>query len=228
MESTSERRPGRPPSEALRQSRREQILEAATRLFAEHGYSAANTQALADMLRVGKGTIYRYFPTKQDLFLAAVDRIMQRLNDQIDASLEGIDELFERMSRGIKAYLTYFASHPQFVELLLQERAQFKDRPKPTYFIYRDRNAARWNQEFRHLIAEGRIRDVPPERIIEVIGDLLYGTMFSNYFARRERPPEEQAEEIMDIAFLGILSDTERRRFQSRGAAAHASRGNQS
>lgn len=208
--STTDRRPGRPPSEGLRESRREQILAAATQLFAERGYSEANTQELADMLHVGKGTLYRYFPTKQDLFLAAVDRIMQRLTEEIDASVEGIDEPFERMAQGIKTYLTYFANHPEFVELLMQERAQFKDRVKPTYFIHREKNVVRWQEMLRSLIAEGRVRDMPVERITDVFGDLLYGTMFTNYFAHRNRSPEEQAEEIMDVAFCGILSERER------------------
>ena len=42
-------------------SRREEILDAATDLFAEHGFTETVTQTLADRLQVGKGTIYRHF-----------------------------------------------------------------------------------------------------------------------------------------------------------------------
>jgi len=45
--------------------REEEILEAAAIFFAECGYSEADTQTLADRLGVGKGTIYRYFPSKR-------------------------------------------------------------------------------------------------------------------------------------------------------------------
>ena len=48
-----------------------EILETATELFAEQGFSDAVTQALAAKLQVGKGTIYRHFPSKRELFLAA-------------------------------------------------------------------------------------------------------------------------------------------------------------
>jgi AcrR family transcriptional regulator len=44
--------------------RRQEILDAAARLFAKHGYSQTDTQVIADELQVGKGTIYRYFPSK--------------------------------------------------------------------------------------------------------------------------------------------------------------------
>src|SRR5262249_57454593 len=65
------KKPGRPQDPARRERRREEILEAAARLFAEHGYSETDTQGLADLLQVGKGTLYRYFRTKRELFLAA-------------------------------------------------------------------------------------------------------------------------------------------------------------
>src|SRR5947209_4064740 len=70
--------------------RQEEILDAAAKLFAEHGYSDADTQRLADKLGVGKGTLYRYFPSKRELFLAAADRAMRQLRQSVDASIGGI------------------------------------------------------------------------------------------------------------------------------------------
>jgi AcrR family transcriptional regulator len=215
MATASNRRPGRPANEEIRARRQEEILEAAAKLFAERGYSDANTQELADLLQVGKGTIYRYFPTKQELFLAAVDRLVRQLKETIDAAMEGIEDPFERMAVGVRTYLRYFAEHPEVVELLIQERAQFRDRMKPTYFVHREANVGRWREEIRGLIAEGRVRDVPPERVTDVLGDLLYGTMFTNYFAGRKRSPEDQAVDILDIAFHGIIPEAERRRRQA-------------
>ena len=110
----------------------------------------------------------------------------------------------------IETYLEFFAREPECVELLIQERAQFRDRKQPTYFEHRDANKGRWEAEFRSLIAEGRVRDVPVERILDVLGDLIYGTMFANYFAGRKCSPQEQARDIVDITLNGILSDAQR------------------
>jgi hypothetical protein len=115
------------------------------------------------------------------------------------------------MSRGIETYLEFFAEQPELAELLIQERAQFRDRRKPTYFEYREANRGRWLETFHSLIAQGKVRDVPIERVLDVIGDLLYGTMFANYFAGRRRSPREQAQDIMDLTLNGILSDAERK-----------------
>ncbi len=67
----------------------------------------------------------------------------------------------------------------------MQERAQFKDRKKPTYFVHRETNIKRWQALYRALIEVGRIRDMPVDRITDVISNLLYGTIFTNYFTRR-------------------------------------------
>jgi AcrR family transcriptional regulator len=194
--------------------RHEEILETAAKLFAQHGYSETDTQLLADQLGVGKGTLYRYFPSKRDLFLAAADRVMVKLREHVDASIVGVADPLDQIAVAIRAYLAFFAAQPGFVELLIQERAQFKDRKKPTYFEHRERNIVRWREMYRQLIACGRIRPMPVERITNVLGNLVYGTMFTNYFTGPNKPFEEQAREILDIVFQGILTESERKRWQ--------------
>lgn len=204
------RQAGRPRNPTLRERRREEILDVAARLFSERGYHEVDVQTVADELGVGKGTVYRYFARKEELFLAAVDRVVRRLKSAVDARIEGIHDPMERIAGAIRAYLEFFARNTLFVELLIQERAQFKDRSQPTYFEYRDVNIGPWRQLLRDLIAQGRIRPIPVERIITVISDLLYGTMFTNYFTRRRSSFRAQAADILDITFFGILSDSER------------------
>ena len=79
MKSITAKKPRKPASEALWAIRREEILDAAARLFARHGYPETDTQLLADELGVGKGTLYRYFASKEELFFAAVDRAMEAI-----------------------------------------------------------------------------------------------------------------------------------------------------
>ena len=193
-------------------SRREAILDAATRLFAQRGYADTDTQLLADELHVGKGTLYRYFPSKQELFLAAVDRGMRKLCEHIDACVEEIDDPPERIALVVHSYLGFFADHPELVELLIHERSQFKDRQQPTYFKHREANRERLRNLYRSYITEGQIRDMPVDRILDVLGDLLYGTMFTNYFSGRQKSVEAQARDILDVVFHGILSDIGRGR----------------
>ena len=192
--------------------RREQILVAATKLFAEHGFADTDTQRLADELGVGKGTLYRYFPSKRELFLAATDRGMRMLVAAIDDSIAEIDDPPARIGQVVRSYLTFFANHPELCELLISERALFKDRKKPTYFEHREANRDRLRQLYRGYIEEGQIRDMSVDRILDVLGDLMYGTMFTNHFSQRQVSVEAQVRDIIDVVFHGILSEKGRER----------------
>ncbi len=201
---------GRPDDAVLAARRRGQILDVATPLFAKRGFPNTDLQVVADELRVGKGTIYRYFKSKEDLFLAAVDRGMKRLRERIDAEVAGAIDPLEQIERAIRSYLAFFDASPEIVELLIQERAEFKDRKKPTYFEHRDANIGRWLDLLRGLVAAGRVRKAPVEEFTETISDLLYGTIFTNHFAGRREPMEAQARRILNTLLLGILADGER------------------
>jgi AcrR family transcriptional regulator len=204
------------------EARREEILATATRLFAEQGFTDAMTQDLADRLGVGKGTIYRYFPSKRELFLAAADRVMRALTAEVDASIADMEDGIERIARGVTAFLTFFAERPEYVELLIQERAHFKDRTRPTYIEHREARGRKWSRLYAEMKEAGRIRDLDPDRISDVVGNLIYGTMFTNYFAGPGKPVAEQARDILEVVFRGILSDSERARLSGEDPTARS------
>ncbi|HEY3848612.1 MAG TPA: TetR/AcrR family transcriptional regulator [Acetobacteraceae bacterium] len=65
------------PTQSRRRARRKEarpgeIIEAALRLFADRGFAATKLEDVAAAAGIGKGTIYLYFSTKEDLFRAVV------------------------------------------------------------------------------------------------------------------------------------------------------------
>lgn len=201
-----------PSNRAQKRSERHQtIVEAAATLFAELGYSECEMERVASSLSIGKGTLYLYFPGKQELFYACVDWGMTKLNCALRKAMEGLDEPFEKIGQAFRAYLEFFEVHPQFVELLLQERAIFKARKRATYFEHRDANRPFWRELYSGLIESGRLRsDLPLEPLLDTIGNLLYGTMFTNHFIGRKTSLEDQYRVLMEAVFRGLLSDAER------------------
>ena len=71
--------PGPVRAHALRN--REHILQVASEAFAESGTTSLN--AIAKQAGVGAGTLYRHFPTREDLILAVYQRDVQRLVDLV-------------------------------------------------------------------------------------------------------------------------------------------------
>jgi AcrR family transcriptional regulator len=219
MEASTRKGPGRPADEALRERRQEEILDTAAALFARHGYPGTDVQFVADALGLSKGTIYRYFPSKQELFLAAVDRGMRRLAQEVETGTADVVDSLDRIARAMEVYLGFFKAHPEYAELLIQERAEFRDREQQTYFVHQENGIGPWREMIRQLIADGRVRDVPVDRITDVLSDLVYGTMFTNYYSGRHKPLDAQTRDIIDVVFHGILSDAER---SKSGRSTHA------
>lgn len=205
--------PVTPPTAApcdRRAERRQAIIEVAARLFAEWGYGDCEMERVASEQGIAKGTLYLYFPSKEALFYACVDHGMQQLQTQLKAAADSVPDPLDRIRRAIRSYLEFFDQHPQYAELLIQERANFKHRKKPTYFEYRDANRGPWREMYTGLISEGRLRnDLPVERILDTIGNLLYGTMFTNHFLGRAVTLDEQYEAMIEILMRGIMSELE-------------------
>jgi AcrR family transcriptional regulator len=205
-------RRGRRKDPTLAVRRCEEILDAAARTFARRGYPDTDVQHVADALGLAKGTIYRYFPSKEKLFLAAVDRGMRRLREYVQNAYAGIEDPLDQLTVAIRAYLEFFKRHPDQAELLIIERAEFRDRKTPTYQEHHQANCQQWRAVYAGLIRKGRVRGVPVSRIIDVISDLVYGTMFTNHFSGQHKPLAAQARDVIDIVFHGILTPAERAR----------------
>lgn len=209
-------RRGRPPSgPEAKQRRRAEILACAARVFAERGYPGTDMQAVADAAGVAKGTLYLYFASKEELFLAATDEGIRRMREVVHGEADQEPDPLRRIRVAVRAFLRFFRDHPEQVELMLQERAEFRERKTPTYFLHRAARAEQWHDLLRGLIADGRLRDIPIARIDHALCDLVYGAMLTNHMSGRELPVEQQADDMLDIAFHGILSEQERSRSNS-------------
>lgn len=81
-------------------NRRKAILDAAGQVFARKGYANARIIEVAEAASVGKGTIYEYFRSKEDLFFAVFEATMQGAEDTIAAIASVPDGSFsERMQQ---------------------------------------------------------------------------------------------------------------------------------
>ena len=138
MDGGAKRGRGRPRDEGLVERRREEILAAATEVFAERTIRGTDVQEIADRIGVGKGTIYRYFPSKDELFLATVTRGMDALRERIDEVLHDDLPPREKLERLFRTFLGFFDGRPELVEVLVQERAEFRERGRLTFFDYYD------------------------------------------------------------------------------------------
>jgi AcrR family transcriptional regulator len=79
----------KPASETGReQDKRRRILGAAQEVFAEQGFDAARMDEVARRAQVGKGTLYNYYESKEDLLIQAVIASMEQVRERIEAAVD--------------------------------------------------------------------------------------------------------------------------------------------
>src|SRR3954466_2331032 len=88
-------------------ARRERILDAAMELATEGGYDAVQMREVAERADVALGTLYRYFPSKVHLLVAAMGRTFLTLQDSVRVDTSGTPE--ERLYRVVAAVTRYLA-----------------------------------------------------------------------------------------------------------------------
>lgn len=77
-----------PPRQRRKEARPQELLDAALELFAEKGFAAARSEEVAARAGVSKGTLYLYYPSKEELLKAV---IQQRISVEISAVAEQVD-----------------------------------------------------------------------------------------------------------------------------------------
>jgi AcrR family transcriptional regulator len=100
------------------EERREQVLDAATHEFAERGYHAASTAAIAERAGISQPYIYALFSNKRELFLAAHGRMISHMRSVFVNAALGLSTAEERLHAMGLAYRPLIEAHPE--ELLLQ------------------------------------------------------------------------------------------------------------
>jgi AcrR family transcriptional regulator len=72
------------PRPVDRSEKRARILDAASRVFVERGYRSANVDEIAERAGIGKGTVYLYFRSKDEILLAVFEEFTTRMLQQLE------------------------------------------------------------------------------------------------------------------------------------------------
>lgn len=88
--------------ERIPKEKQNRILEAATAEFSSHGYDSANTNIIAQKADISVGSLFKYFESKEDLFLATVRHAAAVLKDALENILEGEEDVLIKVEKVLR------------------------------------------------------------------------------------------------------------------------------
>lgn len=206
---------------------RTEILTAAARAFAEHGYHGMSMRDLAKLTKRSPATLYNYVDCKEDLLYLIQRDAFDEMLAAAEAALEGVTEPEQRLHAFVLCHVRYFADRLYLMRVLIHEaaalppdrRAEIRER-KEQYFALAERIVAD--------LAQSREDGEPSSLDVERNTYCLFGMLnwtYGWYEPERHGKPEELAATIERVAVSGVAAGVSRprreRERRSDRAAAH-------
>lgn len=184
--------------------RREQLLDAALDSFFKQGFAAARMEDIARRAGVSKGTLYLYFASKEDIFLAIIDSVARPRLESLEQIVDQSTGLLETLPQ-IMQLATHYVEHspmPRIAKILIGEGNHF-----PTLLQeYRSRIIDRLLGALTRLIDQagqrGEIVGVDPALTARlVVAPIIFSSLWQVTFGQHTKAP-------LDIpALLALHSD---------------------
>jgi AcrR family transcriptional regulator len=138
-------------------SRRDELVAAAARLFAERGYHGTSMADLAEAMGVQKGSLYSLTGSKQDLLVVVTREGAAAFHAALDGVSDDRDPL-ERIRAALRGHLAVVAAQADTATVFTREW-RFLDEPERTAFrTERRRYEERWRELLREAAERGALR----------------------------------------------------------------------
>jgi len=110
-----------------REQRRIDIIDAAERIIFSKGLSEATMDEIAETAELSKGTLYLYFESKDDLYMAIVFRGLGILTGMFKDAVSGCDSGIEMVRAIGQAYIEFYNRYPDYFKALVHYHGQKTD-----------------------------------------------------------------------------------------------------
>ncbi|GBD94451.1 fatty acid metabolism regulator protein [bacterium BMS3Abin05] len=186
-----------------RLAREQLILDAALQVFSEKGFNQATMDDVAQIAELGKGTLYYYFKSKDEIFLHLLESNTRQFFDQIYQTVESETTFVEIVQKILLFYASYFHENRQFFNIYFPyESGQIKLKSqefnafRKTYYKVRKPFETRLFQKMK----EENIASISPENFWKILGGVI---MSINMEIHRESPLQEIIQMIKE--FIAVL-----------------------
>jgi len=203
---------------AWRLARRRKIVAAASRLFGRAGYDLVQMDEVAREARVGKPTLYRYFPSKDELFLEVAATALADLEHRLDRQRATDSEPAVVLARMIETLVDGLSRQVASLHLLTDGHSALADRWRRLFNARRRPIIETLRGVIERGIADGAFRPVDPE----IVPAFIIGMIRGGLVGVPRRPAAQIAAAAVDLVLhgAGAAATPARRPARARRAAS--------
>jgi TetR/AcrR family fatty acid metabolism transcriptional regulator len=192
-----------------KEAKRQMILKAALKVFARKGLNDFKVIEVAEAAGVGKGTIYEYFPSKDDLIVGCFSQFMLEFDHHIAAQLAELTDPAEKIRRLVSAMFEFCYEDPLLMQALFDFYAAGIPRRDGKSLL--TGLAPMYRQMIDHVaaiidegVAAGTFRPVNSTLVSSAVLALLDGLFFQIALGVIKADAGPFAERISDLLLTGL------------------------
>jgi len=198
-----------------KEARPQEILEAALSVFAEKGFAAARMDDVARRAGVTKGTIYLYFPSKEELFKSLVRESIGGTLAQVTAYADAFNgSARELLISVLRTIGTVLRTSDRIVlpKIILAEAGNFPELVRFYRFEVIEKGLGLFRFIITRGIEHGEFRDVAPDHVARLcVAPILLGALWRSTFAPFDVEPYDIGaliETHIDVLLHGLARES--------------------
>ncbi len=179
--------------EAEKQNR---IIQAAITEFAQNTYVNASTNRIVKACGISKGSLFKYFTDKEDLYFFLLDTVMWEMLRVIESDVENLStELFQRIIDYSALEISWYIKNPDKGRLIM---SAVTEKDEEICSRMAERYGARGENIYYELLAdiEGKNLKIAKEKIAEILKWVLEG--FNETFLKKADIKKESFEQLKE------------------------------
>jgi AcrR family transcriptional regulator len=193
--------------------RREQILDAATRVFVRKGYRHTSISDIIEAAGIARGTFYLYFKSKEAIFLALIDTFFAGI--QAIGTTRGLaewiasfgEDISARMARDLREWFRYFRENRALARIVLREAVAIDERFEERVGQFRSALNADRAQRIQTMQETGVYRtDLDAEFINTCLTGMVYELVLRYVLPDEEPDLDWLIEGFVKFALHGIAA----------------------
>jgi TetR/AcrR family fatty acid metabolism transcriptional regulator len=184
--------------------KRERILEAAQSVFARKGYYLSKIEEIAELAGVGKGTVYEYFASKEELYKEMFKVILNRYTEYVMVEVTPEMTVKEWVRRLLEMHLRYMLENRQHMPTDFGDLGGMDTEILGWMYDMRKKSVERLVPVFQKGIERGELKDIDPELGANLLIGMMRGVTLPLMVEGDCGKPSQVAEAMTEILFDGI------------------------
>ncbi len=182
------------------------LIGSAAKAFAAYGVKGANINLISLDAGLGKGTVYNYFPSKDELYLAVLARAGQELAPRVEEAAVAAGSTPDRLRPLITALFAYYRDDPDRAKLLLRAVADHRVENQRAIAAAFQPLLDRFQAALEYGRDSGELRDEldPFISAVTLWGMINHQAAFHWLVSTRPLDPEALADLVMTYFMNGI------------------------